>query len=225
MSVIGQKAEAERNAEGKRAPCLSMKTRRGAIWLVFGVLACCSSVARAGNAPAQLYNKSILISWTESRDTTTVEGEKRHRIVSTDYGLYVSSAGRVFSQFGRTGMGSKGKNGRKGNKVRNSSGASQAPDGSTIKTSNARYHRALSFDGHSINTTTQFESGARRLSVTFDNGFGSCSASVMYGKEAGVPGVVAHGMNGQLHVLNSVGISTPTCSNSRRQYFRGIAGD
>lgn len=207
MPAIGQKADAARIAEGMPLRELSMKMRVVSVWLVCGISTCCPWSAHAGNAPTQLYNKSIMISWTESRDMTTVEGEKRNRIVSTDYGLYVSSAGRVFSQFGRTRGGKRG-----GRRVRHSAGSSEAPDGSSIKTGNGRSHRVLSFNGHSIHATDQFKSGARRISVTFDDGFGSCTASVIYGKEAGVPGVISHGMSGKLHLVESVGISAPTCS-------------
>ena len=178
--------------------------RKWPLAFAFGPLMMWTAEAGAA-APPQLYNKSIMITWGEGRTMKSTEGHTRHRVVHAEYGIYISSAGRAFSQMGRSVVNRRGK-------IRNSSGSSVGPDGSTIKTSNARYGRQLSFQGRSIHTDVKYESGARRITVNFDEGFRSCSVNIIHGKEEGAPGIVQYGMNTRLHMLTSVSVSSPTCS-------------
>jgi hypothetical protein len=170
--------------------------------------------ARAGGAPPQLYNKSITLNWVEARTNKFPNGSVRHPVVHSNYGIYISSTGRVFSQIGRYSQPPRGTPSMQ-------TGSSVGPDGTVIKTSNSRYGRALSFAGRSIHTVWKYESGARRITVNFADDFGSCTAEIIYGKEDGVPGIVQRGMSTQLHMLVSINISSPICAIKNGNIFGG----
>ncbi|HZP77391.1 MAG TPA: hypothetical protein VFB45_14710 [Pseudolabrys sp.] len=185
--------------------------------LLFGVISFVPFDARAGSAPPALYNKSVLISWTESRDMKIPStGRVIHRTTDIDYGIYISSAGRVFSQMGR-----QNKALRYTRMTVNQSGSSVGPDGNTIKTSNEHYGRSLSFQGRSITTTTKFESGARQIRVDFDEGFGSCRVTVVHANERNAPAMVHDDMNSRLFIVSAVDSSAPTCAIRDGNIFGG----
>jgi hypothetical protein len=156
-------------------------------------------------APAALLNKSITVTWSESRDMKDVDNRASHRVVHRTMGIYVSSTGRMFMQKSAVAV------------VRNSrwtaqSASSHGPGGS-IKTSNAQAHagRELRIVGRSLVETVKFDSGARRVEIKFDDGFRACSVHVVYGKEGNTP-IVSRGMTTRLHAVTSLDIGAQTCS-------------
>jgi hypothetical protein len=49
-------------------------------------------------APAALLNKSITVTWSESRGMKDVDNRASHRVIHRTMGIYVSGAGRMFTQ-------------------------------------------------------------------------------------------------------------------------------
>jgi hypothetical protein len=110
----------------------------------------------------------------------------------------------VFSQLVRKDINRKG---RESGVV---SGNSQGPGGE-IKTAHNRGNRILKFEGRSLITDSTYESGARRITIAFDEGFRNCTVSVIFGREGGAPGIVNHGMSGRLFMLLSANVSVTSC--------------
>ncbi|HZP75596.1 MAG TPA: hypothetical protein VFB45_05585 [Pseudolabrys sp.] len=175
---------------------------------LFAAAASSLPIAAFAAAPPALYNKTISVSYSESKDLRGVDGDTRHRIVHGQIEIFVSSQGRVFRRAARQAVGMHGSR----SKIVNELGRSRGPDGNEIKTANVRYNGELAFNGRSITISTKFESGMRRVTIQFDGGFSSCTAAVTYGKEGGAPGLVHHGMNGRLYAATNISASTPTCS-------------
>jgi hypothetical protein len=132
-----------------------------------------SAAAYAGSAPRELYGKSITIFWFESR---TQSGPQEGGLRNPEIALYISTEGRIFS---RLRVAIAPRNGFSGVKALHSASAEQGPETSGAKVGNTE------FAGHSLIMTSLFESGARRISVEFDDGFTSCKAKILYGKESG----------------------------------------
>jgi len=163
-------------------------------------------------APAALYNKSIMVTWSESRDMKDVDNRASHRVVHRTMGIYVSAAGRMFTQKSAAAV------------VRNSrwvaqSASSHGPGGS-IRTSNAQADRGreVRMVGRSLVETVKFDSGARRVEIKFDEGFRACTVHVIYGKEGDTP-IISRGMTTRLHALTSVDIGGQSCSVSDGNMF------
>jgi hypothetical protein len=116
--------------------------------------------------PAQLRGKSILLWWSDSRAERVLSTDTvKHISQVNDIKLYVSTAGRVFSEFDR-------RSGRNSNVKLGFSGSS---------------NQILNwkFEGSSIAAYQHFTRGARRIEINFDAGFTSCSVRVLNGKEGG----------------------------------------
>jgi len=172
------------------------------------------SIAIAGGAPVKLYNKSITVHWSEDRSQKQTDGTAFSRVTHVDLGIYISNAGRLFRQLGRTVTNSRGK-------VVASGGTSAAPDGSIIQANKNKYSSTFQFIGRSLTGTTMYESGARRITITFDDGFRSCNVSISHGKEDGAPGLVMHSVSGRFYMLTSISISGASCSLQDGNIFGG----
>jgi hypothetical protein len=134
------------------------------------ILALAMTTSTAFAAPAQLYGKSVIVSWTENRmQTTDRDAAPTAVTASGQLSVYVSDKGRPFS---RVSMSvSRGRGTRSGQRD------SVQGDGSA---------RAVSFSGNSMSTTMpRGNAGALLVSVTFDSGFQGCSAHVVSGKTGG----------------------------------------
>lgn len=131
--------------------------------IVLAVLLSPLAAIPAAAAPAQLYNKSVVIAWSESIQEKNEAGQMLNTSLSRERTVYVSSAGRVFVRATQSSRYAEKKN-------------EMAPGagGGT-----------LAFQGNSLVGTAVFAGFARRITVTFDAGFSSCSASVVYGKAGG----------------------------------------
>ena len=173
--------------------------------LVFALLAL-PTAADAG-PPTQLYGKSISITWAESQDQQLVSGEKKHVVIDAALGIYVSSNGRIFSRGSRTSRSKFA-----GRSTGFGAARSHDPTGSVMKTSNVRYQNKLEFQGRTLVGTTVLESGARRMTVNFDESFRTCTVSVVLGKEAGMPGVIARGMDTRLRIIESATVASQSCT-------------
>lgn len=181
-------------------------------WLaVAAVLALHPAPAHAQTPPAGLYNKSISIFWSEDQTNQNTGGKTNHRVVHTSMSIYVSSAGRLFTQSGRERVNQQGKAVR-------SSGSSKSPD-EAIRTSNSRYRGQLKFEGRTMINDVKYDSGVRRMIVTFDEGFRSCTVKFVHGKEDDAPGIVRRGMGGGLQLVTSLRVSGERCTVSDGNAF------
>jgi hypothetical protein len=98
-------------------------------------------------------------------------------------------------------------------------GVSRDPEGGVIKTSNIRYNQTHKFIGHTLTKTMMFESGARRVTVNFDENFRTCRLMLcMEGERHS--GVVVHGMNTRLMVMQ-VKVSGQNCTITDGNMFGG----
>ena len=136
--------------------------------IILCALTCGPARAAATRGPAQLYGKSVIVKWQETRVQRN-EGASQFQSIGDDLelSLYVSSEGRVFSRLTHN--------------VNGKSGASEEVAG-VAGSSN----RVVSFNGASLTVIEPFVSGgARRIAVDFDAGFASCTANTMFGKKSG----------------------------------------
>jgi hypothetical protein len=149
------------------------------------------------NAPLQLFGRSIVVSWSETRMQRTVGEEQFHaQSGSLTERLYISTTGRPFERIThghspvlREQMGTGG----------------QTPTGRA---------RALQFQGRSIVIIAGRINGARRVEINFDEHFESCAAQVVNGKEADASVYTVAGIRnpGTLVQVQSVSTSAATCS-------------
>ena len=168
-----------------------------------GMLAYSDAVA----APAQLYEKSVVVSWSETREqTSSAEMTNAVRSVTRngEFSVYVSSAGRAFNRltFSGYGMGGPGY-GTGGRGRRFLSGSSEQVGGEGSGSA-----RSLSFSGRTMTAISSMQGGARRILVTFDNGFSGCSAEVLTGKAGGVskianPSLITPGARVEIHTVKT----------------------
>jgi len=143
--------------------------RLGALALNAAVVATLvtAGAAFAGPAPKQLYNKSVMVNWVESVLQKASDGSSRNPQINTTRTIYVSSAGRLFVK------GTRSINNRMYQGTKNTA---RGPDGSGGGSGN------FSFEGDRMIGTAVFDGGARRMTVSFDPSFSSCTATVVYGK-------------------------------------------
>jgi hypothetical protein len=152
------------------------------------------AVPAFADAPRQLYNKTILISWSVAVAQTAPDGQKKNVAVAVNHTVYVSSAGRLFERSSRAT--------RKGMKQsENAPGATQNAGGEAT---------GMHFEGNRLVGGTAFAEGARRFVATFDPGFSSCTVAVMFGREAGH--LKRKGVDGVMYTIDSMTPSGESCS-------------
>ena len=141
-----------------------MKPKCTSILLALAVVLAGSTAVMA--APAQLFGKSIIVKWTENRIQRNV-GESEFRSVNASHELsvYVSSTGRVFNKLQNT--------------TRRGSGSNEQVAGQGDS------NRIASFSGRTMTFVQPQQGMARRIAAEFDEGFTSCTATVIRGKESG----------------------------------------
>ena len=149
-------------------------------------------------APAQLYGKSVIVSWTENRiQTTDLSSIPQSRTVSAQLSVYVSDKGRAFSRMAMSVNSPRGT--RSGNR--------DAVQGEGAA-------RSISFGGNSMTMIGhRGDTGALRVAVTFDSGFSGCSAHVIAGKATGATAMKITSMaTGHVHDVFSIQTSNESCS-------------
>jgi hypothetical protein len=124
-------------------------------------------------APSPLVGKSIEISFSESRMLKDpAAGTVQPASLAITIKIYVSTKGRIFDNYSS----------------QTSSGpASGSQGGGTASTGPGAVFAARDwrFSGNSLVGQHLFERGARRMTITFDPGFTSCTLSVVNGKAKG----------------------------------------
>ena len=152
----------------------------------------------ANAAPQSLYGKSVAVTWQEERQQK-LEGEEQLRSVgaAAELDVYVSDAGRPFSRLRMAVVNRRGK-------LKSGSRDAVGGEGSP---------RNVSFSGNTMTASMPRGSGGALLvSVTFDNGFQSCTARTVSGKAAGVQASHTRSMiSGKGLELHSVKTSGESC--------------
>jgi hypothetical protein len=169
------------------------------------MLAVTTSAASA--APPQLYGKSVVVSWTETRlQTTDVSESPTSRTASARLAVYVSDKGRAFSRVSMT------VDRRRGSR----SGERDAVQGEGSA-------RSVSFSGNSMTVAApRGDAGAMMIAVTFDAGFSGCSAHVAIGKANGAQSSRFTSMvTGRQYTLFSAQASGESCSVQSGNVFGG----
>lgn len=150
--------------------------------------------ANASGAPAQLRGKNLNLSWADNRvEKIVASGKERPVTQSSVVTVYVSGEGRYFTKFGRT-VGHGFVN------------ANEVSGGDR----NMLNWRA---EGSTLAADQRFVRGARRLIVTFDSGFTTCSLRVLHGKEAGSANIEYVTMKTKEPVvLQSISVTSTGCT-------------
>ena len=163
------------------------------------VLALALATSGALAAPAQLYGKSVVVSWTENRmQTTDRSATPVSKTASARLSVYVSDKGRAFSRVSMTVD-----RGRRGS----ASGQRDAVQGEGSA-------RSVNFSGNAMMVAApRGDAGAMMIRVTFDSGFSGCSARVITGKTGGAGFTRVHSMvTGGTYDFYSVQTSGESCS-------------
>jgi hypothetical protein len=163
----------------------------------------------AGAAPAQLYGKSVVISVSETRASRPVTGgPTTSSSSSSQFSVYISEAGRPFVRSDRTLTSRRGTEQK----------AIDSAPGSKIGVS---VSSGVEFSGNSMVLTMRMVSGARRITVTFDGGFSSCSATVLNAREGDKPMVIKNRYTGVDREVTSIQSSVTGCSIKAGNVFAG----
>ena len=165
--------------------------------------------ATAAAAPAQLYGKSVVISVSETRASRPVTGgPTTSSSASSQFSVYISEAGRSFVRSDRTLTSRRGTEQK----------AIDSAPGSKIGVS---VSSGVQFSGNSMVLTMRMTSGARRITVTFDGGFSSCSATVLNAREGDKPMVIKNRYTGEEREVTSIQSSVTGCSIKAGNVFAG----
>ena len=156
--------------------------------------------ATADNVPAALHNKTVTLSWTEYRVQKADAGDIARSTTHSNFRVYVSSGGRLFSRFTRQNP----KSGR-------SNTSALSPDGKMVRSGVGQGRRTARFDGRQLVSENAMSSGARRIQADFDASFRSCTLRVIYGKE-GAADQRHRGMDGRMYTIISTDVSAQSCS-------------
>jgi hypothetical protein len=118
-----------------------------------------ASVANAGDAPPQLYSKTITVSYSATMAGGTLAAQRV---------IYVSSKGRIFVRRTRSGGG--------------------VSDSKDLPLENYSYSGGRIIGYHPFSGERFREgSGAQQVTISFDPSFHTCTASLRYGKSSGQP--------------------------------------
>ena|ERR1700761_8804385 len=167
--------------------------------IALAVVALAVTTSGALAAPAQLFGKSVVVSWTENRmQTTDRSATPVSKTASARLAVYVSDKGRAFSRVSMTV-----ERGRRGT----ASGQRDAVQGEGSA-------RSVNFSGNSMTVTApRGDAGAMMIKVTFDSGFQGCSARAITGKSGGAAYTRIHSMvTGGTYDFYSVQTSGESCS-------------
>jgi hypothetical protein len=188
--------------------------------IVVGALLLVSGIAESAPFPAPLLGKSVTVNWNTNRQQK-FEGsdEVVLRVLSSSLRVYISTTGRAFSKelVAVTGGGGRGRGG--GGRGGGSFESDQAPDDSRNSTGG---NRIVHFDGGALLVDSPFIAGARRISIIFDAGYGSCNARVIFGREGGSGPIRQRSvLSGRRFEVVSIQTSAPSCSIMSGNVFGG----
>ena len=155
--------------------------------------------AAAAEAPRELFNKTISISWNEYRVQRADSGEIKKGNTSSTLLVYVGESGRLFTRLSRQG----------GNK---SNSNDLDPEGGNQRSGvGAAGNLSTSFEGRQLLVSNSMSSGARRIQATFNPAFTGCGAQIRFGKEGGSE-IRHRAMDGRMYNIISTDVSGQSCS-------------
>lgn len=163
--------------------------------VVLAALSCLQAGAvEAAGAPVQLRGKALTLNWIDQRVEKIIsDGRERPLTQSSGIIVYVSAEGRYFSKFSRT-------TGRSSKNLNEVSGDN-------------RGQLNWRAEGRTLVADQRFVKGARRLIVSFDDSYGSCTLRVLHGKEAGSANIEYITFGSKEHViLQSIQTTSASCS-------------
>jgi hypothetical protein len=156
--------------------------------------------SHAAGAPDQLKGKSIVVSWSETREQREEmdHGWNGFHVVDAKHTLsmYISTAGRVFS--------------RQTNAMRGGSGSTEQVAGEGNGGGYAV--RTPLFSGQTLTVISENRGGARRAVIEFDASFASCTAKASTGFESGKSSVSLSPITHKHVEMKSVNTSAASCS-------------
>jgi hypothetical protein len=162
-------------------------------------------IAESAPFPAPLLGKSVTLNFTINQQRK-FEGRDEiiSRALSVSLSIYISTAARAFSRELSDFTGGGGGQGG------SSSVSDQAPDDSRSSSGDKRIvnfeHGTLLVDNHLV-------AGERRISITFDAGYGSCNARVTWSRPGdGGPIRMQIRSSGRRFEVVSVQTSVQSCS-------------
>jgi hypothetical protein len=159
----------------------------------------------AAAAPAQLLNKTILISWSSQVTQRAPDGSVVTPRIDAARTVYVSTAGRLFIRTSRANQ-----------KKRLASQGDLAPGDTRNKAGEAT---SMQFHGNQLVGTVAWAAGAGRLVVSFDSSFASCSMDVIYGRLDG--NLQRKGLDGVMYQIQSIQVGSKSCSIRDGNVFAG----
>ncbi len=166
----------------------SLPLRRPALLAVSAVLLAAAD-AHAATAPAQLRGKSILLNWGESGTYKRLsDGKENASTGKISRTIYVSQPGRAF--------------------VRASSVS--GPYANSSEAGPEKTAESVSFNGNTMIAIGVNTGVARRISVTFDPAFSSCTGAVTIGKSG--PGTRIKGFDGAMYEVLSMQPGSVSCA-------------
>lgn len=148
----------------------------------------------AADAPSQLQNKTVTMSWSTSGTATAESGASRSFSNVNTRTVYISTAGRLFLRKQITSTGRRG--------------ASRSGE---VGPGEGGQRGSIRFEGGRLVGAETFMSGARQYVATFDSSYTSCTLSVIDAK-AGGAAIKRRGPNGMLVEVTGVTTSSPSCS-------------
>ena len=146
------------------------------------------------DAPRQLDNKTIQISWSVSTVRVESDGQRKSIPVAASHTIYISAAGRLFHRGSRSAKAGRKQSDNAPGSTRNAGGEASA----------------VRFSGNKLIGSTAFAQGARQFVATFDPGFSSCTVTVAFGREGG--GMKRRGIDGKMATIESMTASGESCS-------------
>jgi hypothetical protein len=165
---------------------------------LFCILLMVPDTVHGASAPRQLFGRSVVLSWSEHQVAKfSDENRIRSAQVAVYDSVYISDKGRVFSEMARKNRGSLVAH-------------DQAPDSSKDSSGSSQSAR---FEGGALVVDTKFLSGAMRVVVDFDEGFKTCNAKVIHGKEDGKTMKWASWRHpGRLREVQSIEVTNLSCA-------------
>ena len=158
--------------------------------------------------PTQLFGKSVVVSWTETRSSRWV-GDGDRLFNTLRYGglqVYISSAGKVFNrQSMKTPKGEGG-------------ASDQVAGGAPDKFEN----RVVNFRGQAMTLATPMIGGVRNVAIEFDSSFSTCNAKVLTGMAPGGKMVVMKSLpSGRPFEIHSIQSGQASCTIQNGNVFGG----
>ena len=149
-----------------------------------------TATSASAQAPPQLYNKAISVSWSMHIPATAEDGTASRIPRTISRTIYVSSKGRIFNRV-----------------TRQDARLSETKDlDPGITSSTFRYA------GGRLMGVLKLPSGASQLAVSFGSGYTTCNAELVVGREDGKP-IKFRGLNGKLYTQTGAPtVSGVTCS-------------